>query len=441
MVETQTEVPSKKVERFTHPRLQQSIFESYSPRNDATRLRELTHLTSAEQWYYIQENVMAYLEEFAGEIPLKQLSGIVRPDGSLEMCGANVTEMYRYSARLAGTDSREAAEAQGMDAILEGINKGANRAVWISPPKMADYGFAFTFVADTFDEKLGGIPVREFLPRYDENLNSVETSREIYRSIQEVVGIGKVHPDELQSYEDFLRNPLFDYSQHHEDLQFIYDKVGITAGDIAYSEQFRKEVLPRIKPWMDQYVQVIHKLTQKDLSDPSAFSPDILQLNERAEILIGAMFNVARAVQRQLKEDRSTILHANDNEILRLVNKPWFTENELFAAAHTAAQHESLVISGGSNCPVTQAAASEQGVLSFMRSGLSFIEAKHTFGLEENQSCGLQGCSATGAHFHCPTKKEGGCGGAIASGKGHEDCPHCGLNKNVYAEESGKRCD
>ncbi len=432
-IEAQTAPPQDRIKLHSGD-LQQSIFESYNPRNDATRLQELTHLTPIEQEYYIKENVMAYLEEFAGEIPLKQLAGILRPDGSLEMCGANVTNMYRYSAQLAGPNSREAAEAQGMDAILEGINNGANRAVWISPPKMADYGFAFTFVADSFNQELGGIPIREFLPRYNEELNSIETSREIYRSVQTAAGISNIHPDNLHSYEDFLRNPIFSYTQNHEDLQFIYDRVGISTGDIAYSEQFRKEVLPQIEPWLREYTKVVRELREHDHFENSKKT---IQLEEKAQLLIGAMFNTARVVRRLLIEDHSIISHEKDISMMKLTGNQWADERELLAAAYVLAKHEPLVISGGSNCPVTQIASSESSVIANMRSGFDFVSSMQSFGLEANQGCGFQGCPINKIHFHCPGEKNGRkCNHAIS---GTNECSECGLTSKAWAEKTGQQ--
>lgn len=60
---------------------------------------------------------------------------------------------------------------------------------------------------------------------------------------------------------------------------------------------------------------------------------------------------------------------------------------------------------------------------------------------ELNQGCSIQGCIVKEPHFHCPSKNEGGCGGAIASGNGYEVCPHCGLSKDEYAKMSGVSCD
>jgi len=81
---------------------ERSIFESYSPKNDAERIQKLAHLTQEQQNYYISENVLSYLEEFAGNVGVKKLSGIVRSDGVLEMVGTNVSDMYRHAAATAG---------------------------------------------------------------------------------------------------------------------------------------------------------------------------------------------------------------------------------------------------------------------------------------------------------------------------------------------------
>ncbi len=111
-----------------------SIFESYDAFNEVERIQKLDHLNTAQKEYYISENVLAYLEEFVAKIRIKKLAGVLKNDGSMEMLGTNVTEMYNHAAQLAGRGSRESYEKVGLDLISEGILHGNNRAVWISPP-------------------------------------------------------------------------------------------------------------------------------------------------------------------------------------------------------------------------------------------------------------------------------------------------------------------
>ena len=416
---------------------EQSIFESYRPINDAERLQDLKHLSPEQKEYYIHENVISYLEEFVGNISVKKLAGILKNDGTLTMLGADVTDMYKHSAQLAGIGSREDKEKQGLDQITAQINQGANRALWISPPKLADYGFVFTFVADEYDERLNGRPIREMLLRYDEEFHSVEQSTRIYRAIQEQVAPDLPLISTFLNYEDFLANPIIYQSQSNFDLSFLPKAVGISADDIERSEVFRKNILPKISPFLQRYSALIQEMSQLNLHSDSE---NIHHLEEEAQLMIGAMFNTARAVERLMNEDHVNLeQYHRDQELMREFDDPWLSQEMMMFAANRAFQTESLTILGGSNCPVVQQIGdAEQSVLSRVNDGFSFGASVQTFGMEKNNTCGMGGCRIQSPHFHCPPVKKGGCGGDIPSGKGHDQCPHCGLKKSDY---HGEKCD
>ncbi|PIZ62626.1 hypothetical protein COY16_03775 [Candidatus Roizmanbacteria bacterium CG_4_10_14_0_2_um_filter_39_13] len=416
---------------------EQSIFESYSPINDAERLQDLEHLSPEQKEYYIHENVISYLEEFVGNISVKKLTGILKKDGTLSMLGTDVTDMYRHSAQLAGIGSREDREKHGLDQIITQINQGANRALWISPPKIANYGFVFAFVADEYDEELKGRPIREMLLRYDEDFHSVDQSKRIYHTICQQIAPDLPSTDSLMSYEDFLANPIIYQSQDNSDLTFLPDAVGISTDDIERSEVFRKNVLPKISPFLQRYSTLIQEMSQLDLQHNAG---KVRYLEEEAQLMIGAMFNTARAIERLMSEDHIDLQqYRRDQDLLREFDNPIHSQEMMMLTASRAYQTESLTILGGSNCPVVQKIGdNEMSVLSRVNDRFSFGESAQLFGAEKNNTCGMDDCRIRSPHFHCPSKKEGGCGGHIPSGKGLEQCPHCGLKKDDY---QGAKCD
>jgi len=152
------------------------------------------------------------------------------------------------------------------------------------------------------------------------------------------------------------------------------------------------------------------------------------------------MFNTARAVERLMSEDHVDLQqYHRDQDLLREFDNLWQSQEMMMLAANRAYQIEPLKITGGSNCPVVQQIGdNEMSVLSRVNDRFSFGESAQLFGAEKNNTCGVGGCSIRSPHFHCPPKKEGGCGGRIPSGKGITQCPHCGLDKDHY---QGEKCD
>ncbi len=351
----------------------QSIFESYNALNEAERIQKLDHLTTAQKEYYISENVMSYLEEFVAQIRIKKLSGVLKDDGSMEMLGTNVTDMYNHAAEMAGPSSREAREKDGLDKIAQSIQAGNNRAIWISAPKIADYGFAFTFLVDDYDKKLGGKPFRELLLRYSEPLDSLRTSKSVYNTLVDRIGLPGPDSNTFATPADFLAHPLTYNLDGFEDLETLYEYLDISPEDVKLSEEFRLQVVPVIKPFLDTYNDIIQQMSQKDLQSDTS----IPILEKQANDLIGGMFNMARIVYRSIKEERKD---ADINQ-LKFLQQSFPLEDTLLIAQHMA-QYEPLYIQGGSNCEVTkQAGILESNFLSNV-GGMGMSGAMQETGLD-----------------------------------------------------------
>ena len=411
---------------------EQSIFESYSPKNDAERLLKLQELSPEGRAHYIVENVLSYLEESAGEIKAKVLPGIIKRDGSIHMMETDVSDMAQRSVQLKGRDSREGDELFGLETISRAILQGASRAIWLSPPK-ADYSFAYTFIADEYDEALGGFPFREYFPRYQEAAENIEISRGLYTSFANTFSSNNVASAEsFESARDFLRNPIVYRSESDKDLSLIYQSLGITDQDIEKSEQFRKLLLPMIEPWLHKYIQLVETMSKLD---PNYDGNRMQELDAEGRILFGAMFNTARIVNRQYyeKDNANELLH--DQAQLSMFEHKVKDEKVLFMLAKNMADYQPLTVMG-SSCPVAQ--SSGDVFSSAIANGFSVADAMSIVGAEGIQNCGQSGCTIHTPHFHCPPKKKGGCGRDIPSGKGYRKCPHCGLDKDDY---KGEKCD
>ncbi|MDP4011967.1 MAG: hypothetical protein Q8P72_07155, partial [Candidatus Roizmanbacteria bacterium] len=372
---------------------------------------------------------LSHLEEFAGEIKAKVLPGILKRDGSIHIFDTDVSDMARRSVQIKGQDSRERDELIGLETISRSILQGANRAIWLSPPK-ADYSFAFTFIVDDYDESLEGFPFREYFPRYKEPRDSIEISRDLYTSFATTYSTNNsVSPDSFESARDFLRNPLVFRSESDKDLSDIYRVLEITDQDIEKSEQFRKQLLPMIQPWLNAYVQLVKNMSKLD---PNYDGNRMQELDAEGKILFGAMFNTARIVNRQYYEQDDAKEFLHDQAQLSMFDHNLEDERVLFMLAQNMADYQPLTVMG-SSCPVAQ--SSGDVFSSAIANGFSVADAMSIVGAEGIQNCGQSGCTIHTPHFHCPEKEQGGCGGPIDSGKNIEVCPHCKLKKSDLKEQ------
>lgn len=370
--------------------LTQSIYESYNALNEVKYLQnELAGLSDKERAYYLRENMLSYMEEFAGEIRIKKLKGIVTNDGKMNILGSDIAEMCRKTAQMKGSGSREAMEGEGIEKIIQGILEGNNRAVWVSPPKVAGYGFALTFLVDDYDPALQGRPFRELLLRYPEAMKTIDTSRTVYRQLSDRVGIHTPDSAHFKDYADFLANPLrYRYDQGYEDLDSLYEFLDISPADIKHSEEFRKEILPEVQPYLDEYLILIEEMSRMDSSKQTAV---FKQKEHDANLLIGAMFNISRIVQRKMlaKEADGEARERDDRQLQRY--KAIADDREaLYYNALQMNNYEDLVIKGGSNCPVAQSggASTEYAFLQSVQSGLSVQDSMQALGLENTEGKG-----------------------------------------------------
>ncbi len=360
----------------------QSIFESYDPLHDAERLQKLSHLSPELQRYYIKENLLSYFEEFAAEIRVKKLAGVIRDTGEMEILGTNVTEMYNHSAQLAGAGSREDKERKGLDLISKGMLQGCNRIAWTSPPKGADYGFVFVFITDEYDGNSGWRPFRELLLRYDEPLGSIERSKNIYQSINNDRGQATTDVENFVTPDDFLEQPIMYHTTDFSDLHNIYQMLNISDQDIEKSEVFRQRLEPYITPMMDEYTTLLRYLSSHDLSTKDQ---QIRNLEDQCKVLIGGMFNAARIIARSFNEhplDQERF--SEDEELLKELSFSYDNPNLLFEQAARLAYYEDLTIVGGSNCPVTRSTGnSELEFLTRLSTGMGWVGASQMSALAE----------------------------------------------------------
>ncbi len=137
-----------------------------------------------------------------------------------------------------------------------------------------------------------------------------------------------------------------------------------------------------------------------------------------------------------------------------IVDRAYFLTMKYYALAHNIGKIELAGSCGGSTITVNELDAllgDISSVTSLMNPGtvlnpftsqgrLWQQDVLTSVGIMTSSSCEKMGCNHREKHFHCPDKKQGGCGKPIPSGKGFDTCPHCKLSKEKYAEMTGIKC-
>jgi len=235
-------------------------------------------------------------------------------------------------------------------------------------------------MVDEYDKALNGRPMRELLIRYDEPRNTTYRSKEIFQKMNALIGAQTSRPT---SDIDFLHNPILYNSQKDEDLAYLYDLVGIHEQDIVYSEQFRHKVLPYIRPWLEEYMRVIHKMNMRTLNKGDAVFND---LEEKGKQLIGAMFNTARIINRTLRQEKTDEYRfAQDAKQMKVFKYDISDPRTLYLFAGSMAKYQELTISG-SSCPVTQMAEMDT-LTNLVQGGYSIVDSMQLIGGKSKEVC------------------------------------------------------
>ena len=192
--------------------------------------KHLMDLPRAMREFYVQENVRTLLGEFVGKIAYTKITYELGKNG-LEMFGKNAEGMYKKAVEVAGVGTREEQEHIGFIEVNKLLLSGEKSVVWLSPPKIASYGFGFTFVRSG-DISPTGNPIVYMMPiRYGEEQGKTDHTAKIATRVK--LGHG------LQLSQDFLTNPL---AAGHMRPSQILSILGISTRDLDESAWFESKV-------------------------------------------------------------------------------------------------------------------------------------------------------------------------------------------------------
>ncbi len=228
-----------------------SIFHYYSLENEVAFLKKAENLSLSKKTYYVEENVKRFLGEFVGKIPYTTIPYEVDGEG-FSYAGLHVMDSYRTAARLGG--EREKAETNGFEQIEQEFKKGSGdtSAFWVSPPKIADYGFVFVLEKDN-----QGF-VKEYILRYPEKRGELTKSSRLFSNIS-------AQDSSPLSTDEYLLHPIFGkHVDKKENVEEVMRLIGIDEEKIQFSRQFEQSVDARLGIWIRKYSEIMCSLAAFD---------------------------------------------------------------------------------------------------------------------------------------------------------------------------------
>ncbi len=342
------------------------------------REHEGSNLSEARTRYYLTENILSFLEEFAGNISLKAANGLVT-DTQLQMGGFDMLSVAQRAVAVkeaAGLNSaREQAELEGLTKIHSILSSGEAQTVgWTSGARIANYMMLLVLLVGKYDPSLGGRPAKEYILRVPERLGSIDVSKNLHRSLGRIAG-RKAHK-EAHSAEDLLRDPIAFKDPGRDILDKATPLMGISGPDLQFAQVYTKHVQSLVRPLINEYIDLVRNYNFMDVSDPKQHRVHDM-FRQEAQPLLDKMFALGVKLRQYLKGELS------HNEAQAF--KPLLQGME----DHSIDHHQSLVtisqytnhlhpemIRGGSLCPSWNGGADfAKGMEALVETGHGVTEA------------------------------------------------------------------
>lgn len=324
----------------TQAQTSSDISRYYSVQNEVDFINKIDRekVSREDAGFYLTQNVLRFLGEFAGRVPYTHIS-YLQKDGALTFAGIDLSDSYR---KIAEKGVREFDEAIGYEKIVTGLTGGADSATWISPPKIADYGFVFHFDRDSNNPQ----HIKEYILRYEERKGSIDRSQRIHKEISSM--------ENPNTDRAFLQNPELS-NREPGTLSAILSALDIDAKDILDSHLFEERVQNELKNWVDMYVNAVFG-----------------QRIEDAELILRAIYNRAYDIRQEIDGKPGYVPRPNSS--IPFTNR--LADNALLQ--HYSAQTRALP---QGSCPSVRKSSadpfSNNDILTSLRNGTSIEDLAH----------------------------------------------------------------
>lgn len=374
------------------PLQEQSIFSFYSVANEVSFDRDLSihGLSQPERDFYKRENLYRFLGEFAGQVPYTTISYVLKDDG-LYYGDINTSSVYEATAQMTDLGSREWAEYEGHQNTLSLLAKHNEPIVAFSPPKIADYSFAFVWTKGEYDEALGGTPVTMQAVRYDESMESVDATTNAVRQLMPDTNVA-IFPNA----NSYITNPfVVDSSVGIGD---IMGAVGVDSFGVDKSRLFEERVRHELAPYADAWTQAVEEAAS---IEPGTFEHN--RHMSHLETMLEGIFNMATSLRERARRENwdeyssssPAIFAAYDRDTVHVM---------LIQSAH---QKKATVVGGGS-CLVTKDNSSGGVYGELLRSPIESLMHRGVLSTTENSSTNHSSyaCPECGHEYPGETSKD-----------------------------------
>lgn len=386
-----------------YEQLEGSIFKYYNVQNEVKFLKNAEGLSDEKKHYYLQENVKRFLGEFVWKIPYTSIPYEIDKNG-ISYAGMHVMDSYNKAADMGG--ERERAETNGFqnieDTYIKTLIEGEKLppGAWISPPKIADYGFVFVFIPDAQGH------IKEYILRYPEKLDKLETSEKIFKTLSP----GSEIPKTTDSY---LTQPLFDVTNQKPQkiLDSVMKEMKIDEKEILESHRFERVIESALSEWIKSYSDLVMSLASYE-NDSPLHRYGVLEAKKR----LLAIYQKAEEIKNGIHTD--TI-----KPIMPTYDNPLPVDDLRSYAALLQHQSSDLPTTSGGSCPAVQSNDSP------LTSSVSFLDSFQILKALTNKQTPesiFTNNKDRYDDYECPK-----CGGAIKGeliGKPETwtpECPHC----------------
>ncbi len=394
------------------PLQEQSIFNFYSVANEVSFDRDLSvhGLSQSERDFYKRENLYRFLGEFAGHVPYTTISYVLKDDG-LYYGDINTSSVYEATAQMTDSGSREWAEYEGHQNTLSLLAQHNEPIVAFSPPKIADYSFAFVWTKGEYDEALGGTPVTMQAVRYDEPMESVAATANAARQL-----VPGANLDIFPNANSYIANPfVVDSSVGIKD---IMRAVGVDSSGVDKSRLFEERVRHELAPYANAWTQAVEEAAS---TEPGTI--EHTRHMSRLETMLEGIFNMATNIH-------NGAAHQEWNNYAPTQHTATDQERQYMMLAAYAHQKPATV-SGGGSCPVVASDKSSNGLRYEFQNNRTIEQILHR-GIGDSQEGSIRY-----DNYNCPH-----CKGTIQGElKGKQEdwttnCPHCAEVISCRAEEA-----
>lgn len=371
---------------------EQSIFNFFSIENTVKFHRDMTRagLPQEERRFYESENLFRFLGEFAGKVPYTTISYLLKDNG-LYFGDINTSDVYEKTAQMTASGSIEWAEYEGHQNILHLLHNQNNNVVEFSPTRDgANYGFAFVWEKGAYNDALGGTPVTMQAVRYDESMESVDTTAQAVRRLMPDTNV-----DILPNANSYIANPfVLDDSIQTEDIMHAVD---LDTSDIQKSRLYEDAIRRELGMYAGEWIAAVEEV--------AAIAPGTVEHTRhmsRLETMLEGIFNMATDIQDRIEGGDW------DERILPTIAPNTHEREAVHMMLIQSARQKQATVTGGGSCPVTTDNSSGGVYGALLRSPIEALMHKGVLNTTENSSTNHSSyaCPECGHEYPGETSKD-----------------------------------